>query len=495
MDTTDNMYLTQSVIKESNKGTISLVKNQQDGKLYIKKEIIGPSYIYKKLEGKNHQYLPKIYKVKYIDGITVIIEEYIDAVPINKAELNEKQVLEAIKELCDVVLFLHNQYIIHRDIKPSNILWASDNHIRLIDFDISRTVSEEKDTDTRLLGTRGYAPPEQFAFAQTDRRTDIYAIGVTMKVLLGEKASISKYNRIIKKCTDLNPDERYQTILQVKEALDGNYRIKFKIMLVILFLSLIGYCGYNYYKSLDFKIGIQSNKDTQEISDTRKYAVDYISSKLQYVIDEYGDDYIIPNETYNGSYYLYYEDKRTPFMFLFNSNYDEDGITGNEIIVSVISQSGEVSSYLSANMKLTEMEAALKRNDPKCKFEHGYVGEPTEAYIAHIINGEYNIEYFWFDTKDKPTTKSESVIITPTVFFDESFDLEENNKQEQAKQSLTEYYNKEYPNNKIENIILNSSVVDRYLFELFYSNTNYPDNYSNDWFYVDKNTYEVTPIF
>ena len=93
-----------------------------------------------------------------------------------------------MEELCEVLVFLHGYGIIHRDIKPSNLLLAPDGHIRLIDFDAAREGKPSADNDTRLLGTRGYAPPEQYGFAQTDSRADIYAAGVTMKQLLGKQA-------------------------------------------------------------------------------------------------------------------------------------------------------------------------------------------------------------------------------------------------------------------------------------------------------------------
>nr|WP_300836125.1 hypothetical protein [uncultured Acetatifactor sp.] len=72
--------------------------------------------------------------------------------------------------------------------------------------------------DTRLLGTRGFAPPEQYGFAQTDERADIYALGVTMEQLLGETVRKPRYRRVIRKCRNLNPDKRYQSMRQVRQA-------------------------------------------------------------------------------------------------------------------------------------------------------------------------------------------------------------------------------------------------------------------------------------
>ena len=72
--------------------------------------------------------------------------------------------------------------------------------------------------DTRLLGTRGFAPPEQYGFAQTDERADIYALGVTLEQLLGDGIRKPRYQKVIRKCRNLDPDKRYQSMRQVRQA-------------------------------------------------------------------------------------------------------------------------------------------------------------------------------------------------------------------------------------------------------------------------------------
>lgn len=140
-----------------------------------------------------------------------------------------------------VLEFLHGKDIIHRDIKPSNIILANDGHIRLIDFDAARMPKEDLEQDTRLLGTRGYVPPEQYGFAQTDARADIYSLGVTMNQLLGHKAHKLRYRRIIAKCTDLNPDKRYQSARQVKKAYS---RIEWNVFCLAIGIILIAVLCY-----------------------------------------------------------------------------------------------------------------------------------------------------------------------------------------------------------------------------------------------------------
>ena len=206
------------LLKQSERSTVQLVRKKDGGQVFVRKILKGQRYIYQTLKNCPHPYLPKLYEVILTDDSTTIIEEYIEGQSLGSAELSEKQTVSCIRELCVVLEFLHGKDIIHRDIKPSNIILAKDGHIRLIDFDAARIPKEDLEQDTRLLGTRGYAPPEQYGFSQTDERADIYALGVTLKTLLGDKAKKPRYNRIIQKCTNLNPDNRYRTAKQVRNA-------------------------------------------------------------------------------------------------------------------------------------------------------------------------------------------------------------------------------------------------------------------------------------
>ncbi|MDE7302009.1 MAG: protein kinase, partial [Oscillospiraceae bacterium] len=123
------------------------------------------------------RYLPQIYSVDISDGKTVVTEEFISQKNLLTANLDEKQVIRAMVQLCAALDFIHGLGIVHRDIKPSNILLSEDGNICLIDFEAARFVRDDKDRDTRYLGTDGFAPPEQYGFSQTDFRTDIYAAG------------------------------------------------------------------------------------------------------------------------------------------------------------------------------------------------------------------------------------------------------------------------------------------------------------------------------
>ena len=96
---------------------------------------------------------------------------------------------EVFPPLCDAVSELHEGFdppLIHRDLKPSNVMLAPGG-LALIDFGIARSFNEGAETDTRHLGTRAYAPPEQFGFGQTDERSDVYALGLLLYFCLTER--------------------------------------------------------------------------------------------------------------------------------------------------------------------------------------------------------------------------------------------------------------------------------------------------------------------
>ena len=88
-------------------------------------------------------------------------------------------------QLCDALSYLHSQNppIIYRDMKPANVMLKPEGNIKIIDFGIAREYKEQNLADTTVLGTKGYAPPEQYS-GQTDPRSDIFALGMTMHHLL-----------------------------------------------------------------------------------------------------------------------------------------------------------------------------------------------------------------------------------------------------------------------------------------------------------------------
>ncbi|MBE6813612.1 MAG: TIGR02452 family protein [Ruminococcaceae bacterium] len=146
------------------------------------------------------------------------------------------------KQLCATLSYLHNQPQphIYRDMKPQNVIMSAGNQLHLIDFDIARVYDPKKTSDTVVLGTHGYAPPEQYGSAQTDARSDIFALGVTMFALVTGIDPRTKHfvlqpicqinpslpkglEYIISKCTAIDPNDRYQSCEELLYDLNNHF--------------------------------------------------------------------------------------------------------------------------------------------------------------------------------------------------------------------------------------------------------------------------------
>jgi len=141
----------------------------------------------------SHPNLPRIYDAFSENGRFYLVMDFIEAKTLQQILRQGKgqplpvlQILIYAHQLCDVLSYLHQQNppIIFRDVKPANIMVADNNQVFLIDFGIARFFKEGQEQDTTLLGSPGYAPPEQHGIAQTTPRSDIYGLGATLHYCL-----------------------------------------------------------------------------------------------------------------------------------------------------------------------------------------------------------------------------------------------------------------------------------------------------------------------
>lgn len=153
------------------------------------------------------------------DGTLTVIEEYVQGETLEAAlsagPLTEERRRDILLSVLDGVSFLHSGAIIHRDIKPANIMLTADG-AKLIDYDAAKVYHGGTGRDTRLLGTNGVAAPEQYGFAESDVRTDIYALGVLTRTLFPNDP---QYGQVAEKATRMDPQDRYQTVAEMKNAL------------------------------------------------------------------------------------------------------------------------------------------------------------------------------------------------------------------------------------------------------------------------------------
>ncbi len=208
----------------------------------VKQNLIAETDILKKLD---HPNLPSIIDVIDCEDTFLIVMDYIEGKPLSDALKNsgaqpQENVIEWAKQICDVLGYLHSRKppIIYRDMKPSNIMLKPDGNIMIIDFGTAREYKNNSLSDTTCLGTQGYAAPEQFGGqGQTDGRTDIYCLGATLYHLITghnpclppyEMYPIRQWNpnlssgfeEIIWKCTQKNPNDRYQSCAELMYALE-----------------------------------------------------------------------------------------------------------------------------------------------------------------------------------------------------------------------------------------------------------------------------------
>ena len=224
-------YQTILTIKESKKAKVDLVAvDGFVGPVIVKHLKGGKPEIYRILLEQKHPNIPEIYSVKELDGELLVVEEYVDGESLAEL-LQKKYISDDIRinmalQLCEALEFLHNMkpMVIHRDVKPSNILVNDKWELRLLDFDASRQYKEEHNSsDTMLLGTVEYAPPEQFGFSQTDARSDIYSMGVVLHEMCPteDKKLAEKWERIANKCTSFDPKDRFQSVEHLKRELEA----------------------------------------------------------------------------------------------------------------------------------------------------------------------------------------------------------------------------------------------------------------------------------
>ena len=218
---------TLRVIKKSERGEVLLVRHRDSGTRYIFRLFYGNSEVYQMLLDISCPNLPRIMEVGEKDGRTALLEEYVQGDTLGEllegGLLSVAEAKQVTRQLCQALWVLHSMGVVHRDVKPDNVIIRG-NEAVLIDFDASRVYKNEIQEDTQILGTTGFAAPEQYGLSQSDGRTDIYALGVLLNIMLtGEhpsrKLAGGRMGRIVQKCTMVNPNKRYKNILHLMEIL------------------------------------------------------------------------------------------------------------------------------------------------------------------------------------------------------------------------------------------------------------------------------------
>lgn len=238
---------------------VYLVYDARDNKVFVRKDmLVYNRSVYEQLLAKPVSGIPRIYDLQEESGILTVIEEYISGDTLEELSAQGKifsvdEVLRIGIDICNILDGIHafDPPIIHRDVKPSNVIMTPGGNIFLLDLNAARVMDLDKSEDTRLLGTKGFAAPEQYGFGCSDIRTDIYGLGSLLRSLSETSMSVStpdpdisqspsgkfkdarntvsqtalsqykleKLKEIIQKCTQIKPSDRYPSAESVRNEL------------------------------------------------------------------------------------------------------------------------------------------------------------------------------------------------------------------------------------------------------------------------------------
>ena len=220
-------YDTLHVLKQSPRGAVSVVRHKKSGTRYVFRRYSGSGEVYRRLLPVLCPHLPQIMEAAEQDGQTAVLEEYVQGDTLAEllmgARLTEREARQVTIQLCQALHVLHSMGAVHRDVKPENVILRGSDAV-LIDFDAARIYKDTSESDTQVLGTTGFAAPEQYGIFQSDERADIFSLGVLLNIVLTGKhpsreMAAGKMGRIVRKCTMTAPEQRYQSARALMEVL------------------------------------------------------------------------------------------------------------------------------------------------------------------------------------------------------------------------------------------------------------------------------------
>ncbi|MCD8240935.1 MAG: serine/threonine protein kinase, partial [Lachnospiraceae bacterium] len=323
----DNKYRILGEVGHGGMSTVYLARNKRANKNWaikeicrngasryevVKQSLLAEVEVMKRL---NNPHLPSIVDVIDRDESFLIVMDFVEGNSLDRelerGFIPEADVVEWGKQLCDVLLYLHNLSppIIYRDMKPSNVILRPDGVIMLLDFGTAREYrSHRAGDDTTCLGTRGYAAPEQYGgMGETDRRTDIYCLGATLYHLAtGRNPGLPPYEirpirqvrrnlsegleMIIWKCTRPDPDERYQSCEELKFDLEhvneiGRSAQRMRNRRLGLFGSALALCLGGMIGMLAFHTAaLKTRRSSYEYCIEQARGIADIEAKMEYYI-------------------------------------------------------------------------------------------------------------------------------------------------------------------------------------------------------------------
>jgi hypothetical protein len=221
------------------RGRVALVRDRENGQLYVKKQLVTHApEVYRQLLREPVEGTPILYGVWPEDEVgsdgfvpLIVLEEYLPGHTLaqqlrEQGPLNEEDCIRVGLHLCAILQRLHSRTpaIVHRDIKPSNVMLLPDRKIRLIDFSAAKLHTPREGRDTVLIGTAGFAAPEQYGFSASTIQTDIYGLGVLLSILRTgampwEQRGGGRLGPVLDRCLRMDPRDRYPDVRELQLAL------------------------------------------------------------------------------------------------------------------------------------------------------------------------------------------------------------------------------------------------------------------------------------
>ena len=259
------------ILQKTPKSEVWLAQEFSSKKFVVIKFLNSIGLPYSQLKKISCPLLTKILYCAEDSADTVIVEEFLQGESLaelleQKKFLSDALAKKILLQMCDGLKILHENKIIHRDIKPSNLILQDGEIIRLIDFDAARIFDSKKNSDTHSLGTKGYAPPEQFGYGQTDNRSDIFSLGVTMLELLDKNCS-RQLKKILSKCTELDPKNRFQSVDELKAALLEKPKTSYKKIFVCCVIIFTIILFANSTSMENFPVEVEKNFEVESLKD------------------------------------------------------------------------------------------------------------------------------------------------------------------------------------------------------------------------------------
>lgn len=233
----------ESCLSHNDNGEVWLLRDAEGKRFILKidktgrRDLAGEFELLRRLPPELKGKVPEAADYFEEEGVRYLIRTWLPGCSLSQIQEKEgafspEQCVQVGKALCLLLEQIHGMElpVIHRDIKPENVILSPAGEPCLIDFDIAREYKSGQEADTVFMGTRCTAAPEQYGYAQTDERTDLYALGVTLRYMLTgsyEPAALERADcperlkRCLQKATAFSPDDRYHSAKEFYIALTG----------------------------------------------------------------------------------------------------------------------------------------------------------------------------------------------------------------------------------------------------------------------------------